>query len=325
MRKILRLFLFLLPATLLFEVSVPSSDTSSADISTGFSFSPSYAEFLELDPRESYMEILDSFDFTSVRVPIYWDRVYRDGKYDFSEVVFMAKEAKSRGLEVILSFGYRNFRWPECHSPQYLNDLDYTSFEKEVMFFAGKVLDRFAGSNLVDYWQVENEPFLHFTANCRSLKPSTLTGVIEEVKNASDRPVIITFGGGEVLGLPLIWPSTDGADIIGVSFYPHYHDPIFGSYIKTYQLGPIPPRKISRERAFVEGKGKRFWVIESQAEVWAEDPRTMSPEILKSNWELLHSYGAAERVFLWGVEWWLKEKAEGRPAVFEKALELYSS
>ena len=140
-----------------------------------------------------------------------------------------------------------------------------------------------------------------------------------------NKPVIITFGGGEVLGLPFIWPLTEGVDIIGVSFYPHYHEPIFGSYIRTYRLGPVPPRKISRERKFVEGKGKRFWVIESQAEPWAEDPRTMSAEILKSNWELLLSYGGAERIYLWGVEWWLKEEAQGRPEVLEAAKDLFGS
>ena len=323
MRKILRFFLFLLTISLLFGIPLSPTRVFSAPLSVGFSFSPSYAEDLGLDPKTSYLEILESFDFTSVRIPVYWNRVFKDGSYDFSEVRFLAAEAKRRGLEVVLSFGYRNFRWPECHAPEYLNDLDYASFEEEVLSFAGEVLGRFAGSGLVDFWQVENEPFLHFTAHCRALKPRTLAKVIGKVKNSSDKPVVITLGGGEVLGLPLIWPLTDGAEIIGVSFYPHYHEPIFGSYIKTYRLGPIPPRKISRERAFVEGKGKGFWVIESQAEPWAEDPRTMSPEILRSNWELLLSYGGAERVYLWGVEWWLKEEVQGRPEVLEVAKDLF--
>ncbi len=325
MRKILHPLLFLLMAVFLSGISAPSPKVLSANTLTGFSFSPFYAEYFGLDPREAYLEILNSFNFKSVRIPVYWNRVYRDDSYDFSEVDFLVKEAKRRGLEVVLSFGYRNFRWPECYAPPHISAQDHETFERELLAFNQAVLDHFTPTDLVDVWQVENEPLLHFISNCRALSPQTLTKEIEQIRylDKQDRPILLTFGGAEVFGLPFIWSIVEDAEIVGVSFYPRYHDPIFHSYVETYRLGPIPPREISRERKFVEGKGKQFWVIESQAEPWAGDPRTMSPEILKSNWELLLSYGGAERVYLWGVEWWLKEKVEGRPEVFEAAKELF--
>jgi len=42
----------------------------------------------------------------------------------------------------------------------------------------------------------------------------------------------------------------------------------------------------------------------------------MSPEILKENYDLLLQFGGAERVYLWGAEWWYKEKLEGRDGLW---------
>lgn len=323
MRKILRLFLFLLVVVFLSRTSPPSPKVLSANTLTGFSFSPSYVEEIGLDPREAYLEILNSFNFKSVRVPVYWNRVYREGAYDFSEVDFLVKEAKKRGLEVVLSFGYRNFRWPECYAPPHISAQDHETFERELFTFNRAVLDHFAPTDLVDVWQVENEPLLHF--RCGRTGFQNPLKAIEQVRysDALGRPIMITFGGLELTILPFTWELVENADIIGVSFYPRRLDPLFHRYyVETYSFGLLSPREIWREREFVEGKGRRFWVTESQVEPWGNDPRTMSPEILKSNWELLLSYGGAERVYLWGVEWWLKEKAEGRPEVFEAAKEL---
>lgn len=289
----------------------------------GFSFSAPYAESFGLDPRGAYVELLDSFDFQSVRIPVYWNRVYQEGTYDFSEVDFLVKEAKKRGLEVVLSFGYRNFRWPECHAPTEVLAKDNSAFEKELSAFNQAVLDHYAPTDLVDIWQVENEPLLH--PHCRRLGFRDALNAIDQIKYSDEmeRPVMLTFGGIGLTAIPFTWKLTEGADIIGVSFYPRILDPLFRRhYIETFNLGLFSPRGIRREREFVEGRGKRFWVVESQAEPWAGDPRTMSPEILQSNLEQLLSYGGAEKTFLWGAEWWLKEKEEGRPELFESAQEL---
>ena len=325
MRKILRLFLIFGIGLSLLGLSSPV-EIRAREISLGFSFSPSYAEYLGLDPQDAYLEILDSFDFKMVRIPVYWDRAYQEGSYDFSESEFLVQEAKRRGLQVVLSFGYRNFRWPECYAPDELANLPYERFEEEVLGFEREVLEAFSKDGLVDFWQLENEPFLHFNFQCRFLRPATLTKSIEQIRYSDvyGRPILLTFGGLEVLGLPLIWPLIDSADLIGVSFYPRMIETVSKLYVEPYLWGPLAPRQISRERAFVEGKGKGYWVIEFQAEPWAEDPRTMSPEILRGNWNNILSWGGADRVFVWGPEWWLKEKAAGRPEVFEAAQNLFN-
>jgi len=291
------------------------------ELSLGFSFSPSYAEYLGLEPREAYLEILDSFGFEAVRIPVYWDRVHRPGGYDFSEVEFLVREARRRGMEVVLSLGYRNFRWPECYPPEEIAELPYDVFEEELLGFEREVLALFSRDSSISFWQVENEPFLHFNFKCRFLRPSTLAKSIEQIRYSDklDRPILVTFGGLEVLGLPLMWPLVDSADAIGVSFYPRMIETVSNLYVEPYLWGSLAPRQIARERAFVEGKGKEYWVIEFQAEPWQSDPRTMSPEILKDNWDRMLSWGGADRIFLWGAEWWLKESYAGRPELFRAA------
>jgi len=48
----------------------------------------------------------------------------------------------------------------------------------------------------------------------------------------------------------------------------------------------------------------------------------MSPETLKENYDLLLQFGGAERVYLWGAEWWYARKIEGEDAMWEMAKEL---
>ena len=64
--------------------------------------------------------------------------------------------------------------------------------------------------------------------------------------------------------------------------------------------------------------GKQFWVTELQGEPWTEvDSRlitpenpsdNLSPEGLKANVRYARRTGA-ERIYLWGAEWWLYQQA----------------
>ena len=289
----------------------------------GFSFSPTYAEYLGLNPRASYLEILDSFKFQAVRLPVYWDRVYQNGSYDFAEIDFLVKEARKRNLAVVLSFGYRNFRWPECYAPQEFASLAYPEFEEKLLSFDREVLNHF-NKGEISFWQVENEPYLH--PHCRYLNVETLKKLVAQVREIHpEGKVVITYGGAQAVTLPFFWGLYEQADYLGASFYARILDPLFRKYyVETYRLGILSPRSIARERGLINGKGKGFWVVEFQAEPWKEDGRTMSPTLLKENWEDLISFGSAEKVFVWGAEWWLKEKTQGRPQMFQAAQSLFN-
>ncbi|NIT04055.1 hypothetical protein GTO10_03965 [Candidatus Saccharibacteria bacterium] len=45
----------------------------------------------------------------------------------------------------------------------------------------------------------------------------------------------------------------------------------------------------------------------------------MSPKILRENYELLLEFGGAERVYLWGAEWWYKKLGEGDLSMWNAA------
>ena len=302
-----------------------SGNSRRSQPSIGFSFSPAYADYLGLDPQDSFSKILDSFSFQAVRLPVYWNRVLREGRYDFSEIDDLVREAKNHGLEVVLAAGYRSFRWPECYAPDGIEVLPYDEFEKEILSFWGEVLKHFANTNLIDFWQVENETYVSFGNHCRFVKTATLFKLVDQVReyDRDDRPVIFGVGGTEVTFLPSYWGIFRHVDIISASFYPRTIDQYFGFYIEPYDWFPIAPRDIERERQFVSARSRRYWISEFQAEPWQEDATTMSPDILLKNWDKLTSSSELERVFVWGVEWWLKEKKEGRPELFKTAQELF--
>ncbi|MDP2637239.1 MAG: hypothetical protein Q8P03_01350, partial [bacterium] len=252
--------------------------------------------------------------------------VYQDGSYDFTEIDSMVREAKKRGLEVVLAAGYRSFRWPECYAPADINTLPYSEFEQEILSFWREVLNHFANRRIVDFWQVENETYVFFANHCRFVRPATLTKLVNQVheQDQEARPIIFGSGGTEATFLPFYWGIFRQADILSVSFYPRTRDHYLGLIIEPFDWFPIPPRNVERERQFVTSHSRRYWVSEFQAEPWQEDPTTMSPEILWKNWDKLTSASSVERVFLWGVEWWVKEKQSGRPALFNAAQNLFN-
>ena len=298
------------------------------EIALGVSFSPLYAESLGLDPQKTYQVILDELRPQSVRLPVYWSEVERENdQFDFHEVDWYLQEAGKRGVKAVLAVGYRNFRYPECYPPDWAKNLGDKEFEEELFEFLTAAVNHFSGDELsqtIEAWQVENEPFdlPIFRRWCRHFSSSLIARELSFVKehDSHHRSVILTFGG-EVF-LRNLWRKTiDKADIFGVSYYPRTVLP-GGLVIQTYRLGPLSPRNIAKERQFATNLGKKFWVVEMQAEPWGEKGQTMSPEILKENYELLLKFGGAERVYLWGAEWWYKKLLGEDSKMWEAAKEL---
>lgn len=298
------------------------------EIELGVSFSPSYAASLGLNPQEAYQAILDELGLKTVRLPVYWSEVEReDDQFAFGEVDWYLREASERGAQVVLTLGYRNFRYPECYPPDWAKSLDDKEFEEELFEYLSATVSHFSSSELsqaIEAWQVENEPFdlPIFRRWCRHFSSSLVAQELETVKSSDPllRPVILTSGGESFLRF--LWRgATEKADILGVSFYPRTVLP-GGIVIQTYRLGPLSPRNIPGERQYATSLGKKFWVVEMQAEPWGGKAETMSPEILKENYELLLEFGGAERVYFWGAEWWYKEKLEGRDRLWVAGREI---
>ena len=291
----------------------------------GFSFSPKQAAYLGLEPKETYLALLDGLKPPFIRIPVYWNEVEKErGEFDFSGIDWYLIEAKKRGVLVTVNLGYTTFRWPECNEPRWSWDLEGEEFEKALLNFLEKTVSHLTSFSNIDFWQVENEPELwHSKIHCRLIKTSLLRKEIAVVKRTDrlQRPVVITFGSQTKVGN--VWQRRILlGDVFAVSFFGRSYNKLFHLYTNRLWLRNIP-----LEKKITEKLGKRFWISEFQAEPWGRTPlnkiswqeakKTMNPEILKKNIELLKGWGGAERVYFWGVEWWYKEFLEGRREMWE--------
>jgi hypothetical protein len=291
----------------------------------GVSFSPRQARYLGLDNRESYLAILDNLQPLFIRIPVYWDEVQEEkGCFDFTDFDWMLTEAKKRRILVTLNLGYTLFRYPECYEPRWAWDLEGEEFNQALLTFLRESVTHFADFTNVEAWQVENERELWMDKHqCRVIRPALFLREIETVRQSDrlSRPILITHGGKTAI--PALWQERvlDG-DIFGVSFFPKNYNRHLQIYTSNLWF-----RNLAMERTITEKAGRRFWVSEFQAEAWGRTPlnqissqearETMTPAILTQNLNLLKEKGGAERVYLWGVEWWHKERLEGREEMWE--------
>lgn len=325
MRRLILLFLILLAVVAFFVFYPRPLEIVYTEPEFGFSFHPYQASYLGLDPRETYLALLEGLEPPFVRIPVFWDEVQKEeGKFDFSNVDFFVSEAKKRGIKVTINLGYSTFRYPECREPRWAWDLRDEEFDKALLFYLDKTVSHLSDFENVEAWQVENEQELWLIRpQCRIIKEGLLKKEIELVKktDTQHRPIVITHGGQTRIGnlwqrrIPL-------GDIFAVSFFGKSYSKNLRFYTNRLWFRNIPI-----EKAVTEKLGRRFWISEFQAEPWGKTPlnkispkeaqRTMGHEILKENIELLKKYGGAERVYFWGVEWWYKELLEGRGEMWE--------
>lgn len=291
----------------------------------GFSFNPEQAIYLGLDPKETYLALLDGLKPSFIRIPIFWDEVQKNKEeFDFSNIDWMMDEAKKRGILVTVNLGYTTFRYPECHEPRWAWDLEGEEFNTALLAFLKKTVFHLAKFSNIEAWQVENERELWLSKpQCRIIKSELFLREIEKVREVDGlrRPIVITHGGKTTIGN--FWQKrVTLGDIFAVSFFGKSYNKSLHCYTNRLWL-----RNILLEKATTERLGKHFWISEFQAEAWGKTPlnkispeeaqKTMNPEILKKNLELLGKYGGAERVYFWGVEWWYKELLEGRSEMWE--------
>lgn len=291
----------------------------------GVTFSTKFCDTLELDWRETYLAILDDLKVKYIRIPVYWDDIEsQEGVYDFSKYDYLIQEGANHGVKFIISIGRRLPRWPECHSPAWLyqkNDADVRSATLQTV---KTIVERYRGNESVEYWQVENEPFLSSFGICPNLDPAFLQQEVDLVRSLDKRQIIIT-GSGE-LGS---WNrQAKIGDIFGSTLYRVVYDYRFG-FIKY----PIPP-VFYRLKAKLAGlTPERLMVLELQAEPWVsygkmmylsenDINKTMSVNQFKANLQYAINLNFS-RTYAWGVEWWYFQKKHGHPEYWRIAEGLF--
>ncbi|MBI2121869.1 MAG: beta-galactosidase [Candidatus Sungbacteria bacterium] len=285
----------------------------SREIQWGITFSHKFSRDLGLNWRENFNAILYEVKPHKIRLVAYWDEIERErGKYDFSDLDWMMDRARESGTEIILAVGLRVPRWPECHVPEWAQNLELRTQNLAVHEYMRAVVERYKNNPAIKMWQVENEPYLRF-GECPERESGFLEREIALVKSVDpSRPILVTDGGefGDW------YRASKAGDVFGTTMYrrayPRFIGPIFG--VIEYPLSPAYFRfKEKLIRWIVGNYDKKFIVIELQGEPWSsvqlrdvsleEQFRIFDLEYFRDTIRYARDTGFDE-YYLWGAEWW---------------------
>lgn len=280
----------------------------------GATFSPAQARYFGLNPQETLKNSLDDLGIKNYRLSAYWNIIEENkGEYDFSELDWQINEIEKRNGNVILAIGRRLPRWPECHDPGWVKNLDKSAVETKLLALIKATINRYKNRAVISAWQVENEPFLSIFGECPPLDEKFFAKEIKLVRSLDARPVVVTESGE----LSNWLSAAHYGDMAGISIYRTVWNKLFGWLY--YPLTPGYYRLRSRAiKPFVE----KVFVSELQAEPWLANPLHDMPiadqKALMNEKKLTESVDFAKKagfdtIYLWGVEWWywLKTKGDG--------------
>jgi len=296
----------------------------------GVSFSQMHAEKLGLDWKQTYLAILDDLKAKEIRIGTHWDLLEpEEGKFNFSDLDWQIEEAEKRNANIILVFGMKTPRWPECHVPAWASNISQEKLGEKVLKLVEEVVKRYEGKNSIWAWQIENEPFFEF-GSCPKTDNGLLKKEIDLAKSLDfrKRPVIITDTGEFSLWFR---PASLG-DIVGVTMYRK----VWSGGLKTYMSVPLPAAFYFRKAQLIKKIfNKDVMCVELQAEPWVpgllysstveEEKKTMDFNQFKKNIEYAKKTGLSS-FYLWGAEWWYKMKEkQNMPEFWDEAKKLFTN
>jgi hypothetical protein len=290
---------------------------------------------------ETLHELLSWLGARYVRISVEWSQVAPEPEVlDFTLVDALLDTAAQDGAKVLLSVGMKAQRHPEFYIPDWvlrqsresatsqLGDGAEISRDPVVRAaaeqFVAAVVAHVAARPEIDGWLADNEPYL--------ASPRAHNWTLGRDFVAEEAAIIRR---GDPLGRPIVenhaehftfdrrwrWTMAD-ADIIGTSIYPFRNYELFGAafVVPVLEMGPLTPNYAARARETHE-LGKQFWITELQAEPWADpdvrlfSPDHPAPDLTVANFRKNIEYArrtAADRVYLWGAEWWLYQREKFR-------------
>ncbi|MBU1036952.1 beta-galactosidase [Patescibacteria group bacterium] len=291
-------------------------------IDYGVTFSQKYARELNLDWRKAYLAILDDLKIKRIRLVAYWDLLEKkEGQYNFNDLDWQLNQARTRGAEVVLVIGNRVPRWPECHWPEWVNNLTQEQRQTHLLQLLGKIVERYKNDKVISAWQVENEPFLESFGLCPKLNQKFYQQELELVRQLDNRPIIITESGE----LSNWFKAAFLSDYIGISVYRVTWNKLWG-----YFYYPWPPAYYYIKTKMVKlfSPVKDVMVSEMQMEPWTAEPiistslkdqyKSMDLKRFRKNFYYVKRTGLSP-LYFWGVEWWYWLKEKGYPEIWNEA------
>lgn len=278
-------------------------------IKLGISFNHYHAESLGLVWREVYTDMLEELKPEYIRIAAMWSEVESTkGLYNFENVDWMMRKAKENNVNVVLVVGQKAPRWPECHVPDWVKNNGYQFEDQELFDYIRTTVLRFRDNPTLEFWQVENEPFIKFRfGECENYRKDLVKKEIEMVRELDDKHEIIITDSGELS----TWrQAIKYSDYFGTTLYRIIRNP--KGNIFTYDF--LPPAMYRLKAKFWGQDLDKMFISELQAEPWftssdaANTPleiqeQTMNPARLREHLEYAQKIGVP-RAYLWGVEWW---------------------
>jgi hypothetical protein len=294
------------------------------DFKFGATFISDYAEYFDLEPKQTMQAMIDDLNIRHYRLVSYWDKVEpRPGVYDFSDLDWQFQKVEAVKGTVSLSIGLRQPRWPECHMPEWAKSQPKSVWYPQLKTFMDKVIERYKGSPSLESYQLENEYFLKAFGECTDFSRDRLVDEFNFVKQKDPKHPVIISRSNNALGLPIGKPTPDE---FGVSVYKRVWD---RTITKRYFEYPFP----AWFYAFLAGAGKLatgkdLIIHELQTEPWGPDKGIKEISIAEQNKSLdgkrlkdRIAYGKAtgmREIDLWGVEMWYWRKVKlNDPSLWE--------
>jgi hypothetical protein len=327
---VLGLIVLLLAIFVWFFIGTPKKGLNK-EVNWGVNFSQKQAIFLELDPREAYLALLEDLKVKNIKISVHWDLVETNpNEYDFTDLDWQMAEAQKNNAKIILAIGMKTPRWPECHVPQWAMNSSKTEQQQDIVRYLTAITSRYKDSVALSAWQVENEPFLAF-GYCPWIDENFLKQEVALVKQIDNgkHPIIITDSGEMST-----WTKAAnvGGDIVGFTTYRAVWQETLKTYI-SYSPWYTPMLYFRRAQVIQALYGKKAIGVELQAEPWCkasvmnasieEQQKTMSLEQLQKNIQFARDTGI-DTYYLWGGEWWywMKQK-QNHPEYWEEIRKLF--
>ena len=303
----------------------------------GVSFSKFHSDELGINWKDAYTAILDDLGVRHFRLSAHWPMVEPEQNvFDWSVLDQQMNMARDRGADVILVVGRRTPGWPECHTPEWADELEKqdggvgagSDYNKALDAYITAVVNRYKDYPNLKMWQVENEPFLSVfaTAPCATYDPKRLPEEIDMVHKLDPNHKVLVTDSGEI---STWYSASHEGDEFGTSIYLYIWQHAFGPM--RYPIGPWFFRiKQNLLNWFVTDKHPL--AIEVQAEPWLLTPIASAPideqlkqmniDRFKEIVDFVHKASFSEQYY-WGAEWWYYMKQNGHPEFWDFAKTLY--
>jgi hypothetical protein len=272
--------------------------------------------------------LLDLTGVRLVRLSVKWDEVEPvEGRFDFSDIEAQLDAVRAAGATANVSLGMKGQRHPEFYIPGWALEgielregmvfSEVPSLRARALRMVETVAGHLAARPEIDSWTAENEGYvISRRANRKTLGRDYVAEVAMTIRRADPlgRPVAINHAQHFVFDQRWRYALEDG-DVLAQSIYPRRNIFVLGQHfvVNIMQIGWLIPKYADQARE-AQALGKRFWVTELQAEPWTDEDarlisperpsKNLSPETLLGNVAYARRTGA-ERIYLWGAEWWL--------------------